>query len=155
VKGVPAEQAAEDSGAKGEAVTVPALVGDTVLTELQVDSAVRRFEESAGPEYPPSMLAKNLEGRALVTYIVDTTGLADTSSFQVIEATHADFAEAVRQALPRMRFHPAILGGTKVRQLVQQSFGFKIARPDSTPPPRKKPPGMSSSVLMGGARAPG
>jgi TonB family protein len=152
VKAAPVEQPAADSGGKGEAATVPALVGDTVLTELQVDSVVRRYEESASPEYPPAMLARNLEGRALVTYVVDTTGLADTASFRVLETTHPDFAEAVRQALPKMRFHPAILGGSKVRQLVQQSFGFKIARPDSTPPPEKKPPGMSSSVSTRGVR---
>jgi hypothetical protein len=61
---------------------------------------------------------------------------------QVVKATHPEFVQAVREAMPKMRFRPAILGGYKVRQLVQQNFSFKIQRPDSvlprlvkTPPP--------------------
>jgi hypothetical protein len=110
-------------------------LGDSVLTELQVDSTVRRFAESAAPEYPAALLAKNIEGNALVSFIVDTTGYADLTSFQVIEASHPEFAMAVRRALPDMRFRAAILANEKVRQLVQQNFVFQIQRPaDSVPP---------------------
>jgi hypothetical protein len=38
-----------------------------------------------------------------------------------------------------MRFEPARIGKTKVRQLVEQSFSFKITDPDTTAAKRRKP----------------
>jgi hypothetical protein len=38
----------------------------------------------------------------------------------------------VRDALPYMRFSPAKIGSHKVRQLVQQSFTFRITPPIAT-----------------------
>lgn len=112
-------------------------VYDTVATALDVDSAAR-VVESAAPAYPPALLAKNVEGKAVVQFVVDTLGRVDTVSFAVIEATHVEFAEAVRSVLPAMRFAPAVTASRKVRQLVQQPFLFRIlppsqaaAKPDS------------------------
>jgi TonB family protein len=110
---------------------------DTIATAVDVDS-VARVVESAVPAYPPALLAKNIEGRALVQFVVDTLGRVDIVSFAVIETTHEEFAEAVRAVLPAMRFAPATISSRKVRQLVQQPFLFKIlppsqaaAKPDS------------------------
>jgi len=121
-------------------IDLPTLMGDSVLTEIEVDSAVKRYDWSAAPDYPVTMLQQNIEGAAFVIYVVDTLGVADTSSFKVVRTTHDAFAEAVRLAMPKMRFRPAMLGGVKVRQLVQQNFTFKIQKPDSILPPIKKPP---------------
>lgn len=121
-------------------IDLPTLLGDSVLTEIEVDSAVKRYEWSGAPDYPITMLQQNIEGAAFVIYIVDTLGVADTTSFKVVRTTHDAFAEAVRAAMPKMRFRPAMLGGVKVRQLVQQNFTFKIQRPDSVLPPIAKPP---------------
>jgi TonB family protein len=100
---------------------------DSVFTELQVDSAVVRSQLSAAPAYPLDLLSKHVEGMAVVRYVVDTTGFADTESFTVVRATDPGFARAVRDALPYMRFSPAKIGTKKVRQLVEQPFTFKIA----------------------------
>lgn len=100
--------------------------GEEVMTVLEVDSAATRVDDGAAPPYPPAMLAKKLEGSVAVQYIVDTTGRADTTSFQVLDATHQDFAESVRRTLPHMRFRAAKMNETKVRQLVQQLFSFRI-----------------------------
>jgi len=121
-------------------IDLPTLLGDSVLTEIEVDSAVKRYEWSAAPDYPVAMLQQNIEGAAFVIYVVDTLGVADTTSFKVVRATHDAFAEAVRAAMPKMRFRPAMLSGMKVRQLVQQNFTFKIQKPDSVLPPITKPP---------------
>jgi len=121
-------------------IDLPAMLGDSVLTEIEVDSAVKRYEWSSAPSYPIEMLQQNIEGSAFVIYVVDTTGMADTTSLKIVDATHKAFGEAVREAMPKMRFRPAILGGVKVRQLVQQRFAFKIQRPDSVLPPITKPP---------------
>ena len=126
---------ASDSAGPAPSVGQMTVLGDSILTEVQVDSAVRRYPESAAPEYPAALLAKGTEGETLVSFIVDTTGYADLTSFKVIEATHPEFGMAVRRALPGMRFRAALLGGQKVRQLVQQNFMFRIQRPaDSVPP---------------------
>jgi outer membrane biosynthesis protein TonB len=100
---------------------------DSVFTEIQVDSTVVRSQLSAAPAYPLDLLAKHVEGMALVRYVVDTTGFADTESFTIIRASDPGFARAVREALPYMRFSPAKIGPKKVRQLVEQPFTFKIS----------------------------
>jgi TonB family protein len=111
---------------------VPAIGGtDTAFSVLEVDSAVSRHPWSAAPAYPAEMLKKKLEGSVFVRYVVDTTGFADPTSFEVLRSTHDDFTAAVRSALPDMRFNPARIGRRRVRQLVEQEFSFKIT-PDNT-----------------------
>ena len=108
---------------------VPNAIYDTVATAVDVDSMVTRFTDSAAPLYPTKLLELKIEGGAYVQFVVDTTGMVDTTSFRVISSTHPEFAESVREALPDMRFHPAILRSRKVRQLVEQPFMFKIVAP--------------------------
>lgn len=100
--------------------------GDSVMTVLQVDTAAARYDDSAAPPYPPSLLEKRVEGSVGVQYVVDTTGMADTSSVVILSATHPDFATSVRNTLPQMHFRAAVMNGRKVRQLVQQLFAFRI-----------------------------
>jgi TonB family protein len=111
---------------------LPAIAGDdSAFSILDVDSAVTRHPWSAAPSYPAEMLKKKLEGTVFVRYVVDTSGFADASSFEVLRSTHAEFTAAVRTALPDMRFNPARIGRRRVRQLVEQEFSFKIT-PDNT-----------------------
>jgi TonB family protein len=112
----------------------PEIRTDTIMTVLEVDTAAARYEDSAAPPYPESMLRRKLEGTVAVQYVVDTTGRADTASFVVLSTTHSDFAKSVRATLPAMRFRPAFMGARKVRQLVQQLFTFKI---DTLTPTKK------------------
>ena len=115
-----------DAAPKQEQAQAPIALGDSIMTEFMVDSAVVRYEDGAAPTYPESMLKRRIEGSVLVQYVVDTLGHADTATFRVISATHADFANAVKSTLPRMRFRPAIMANRLVPQLVQQPFAFKI-----------------------------
>jgi len=108
---------------------VPNAIFDSVATAVDVDSMVTRFTDSAAPMYPSKLLEMKIEGGAYVQFVVDTTGMVDTLSFRVISSTHPEFAQSVREALPGMRFHPAILRSRKVRQLVEQPFMFKIIAP--------------------------
>jgi TonB family protein len=118
----------------------PIALGDSIMTELQVDSVVVRYENSAAPPYPETMLRRRVEGMVLVQYVVDTTGRADTATFRVISATHADFARAVKNTLPLMRFRPAIMANRRVPQLVQQPFAFRILDTTSVIRAVRKPP---------------
>ena len=119
--------------------SVPNAVYDTIATAVDVDSMVTRFADSAAPMYPPKLLEMKVEGGAYVQFVVDTLGLADTLSFRVISATHPEFAQSVRDALPGMRFHPAILRSKKVPQLVEQPFMFKIVPPATKQTTSAKP----------------
>jgi TonB family protein len=134
---LPEGKAAEtDAAAKTQEAQPPIALGDSIMTEYMVDSAVVRYEDGAAPSYPESMLRRRIEGSVIVQYVVDTLGHADTLTFRVISATHADFARAVKTTLPQMRFRPAIMANRLVPQLVQQPFAFRIQ--DSTV--RAKPP---------------
>jgi protein TonB len=105
----------------------PTLGGaDSVFTQLEVDSTVSRYPGSAAPAYPVEMLKQGLQGSVVTQYVVDTSGFADTTSLKILSTTQAQFADAVRAALPYMRFFPAKVGAKKVRQLVEQEFSFKI-----------------------------
>lgn len=95
---------------------------------FEVEKPVVPAPNSAAPVYPDILRQAGVEGEALVSFVVDTTGRVDLSSVQVVRASHALFAAAVRNALPRMRFIAAEIGDRKVRQLVQQPFTFAIAK---------------------------
>jgi protein TonB len=105
------------------------------FTMVSVDSVAERDPRSAAPEYPPQMLAQNIEGSAVFRFVIDSTGLVDLATVREISATRKEFADAVRAAMPRMRFRPAMRNLIYVRQLVEQPFAFRIV---SAPPP---PPG--------------
>ena len=124
--------------------TVAAPDEQRVLSEVEVDSVAERDPTSEGPAYPPQLLAKNIEGAALVQFVVDPTGHPDVASFHVIAATDSAFARAVRQSMLHMRFRPAKLAGRPVPQLVEQNFIFKIAKP-----PRLYPASIDNSNISG------
>ena len=120
-----------------DSVTAPPVIGepeaDSAFTILEVDSAVVRSQSSAAPAYPLDLLTKKVQGSVNARYVVDTTGFADTTSFEVLAATNEGFVRAVRDALPYMRFTSAKIGTRKVRQIVEQSFTFKITPPTPIP----------------------
>ena len=100
---------------------------DSVFLVIDVDSAARRYPGSAAPAYPPRMLDQKMSGFVRAEWVVQPDGYADTSTLRIVESTHDDFAQAVRDALPFMRFSPAKIGRRTVSQLVQQEFTFRIA----------------------------
>lgn len=119
------------SGARGKLPIGPGnQLTDTTFSILQVDSAVQRFESSAAPVYPPELLASGTEGVVYATFIVDTSGMVDTMSIRLLTSPHPRFSESVHQALTLMRFRPAMRGGHKVRQLVEQHFRFTVTPPE-------------------------
>jgi len=100
--------------------------GGRVYIESEMGRPVRRDPASAAPAYPDFLQKEGIEGTVAVEYVVDTTGLADSASLRILRTTHPAFAEAVRAALPGMRFEPGEVGGQLVRQLVTQEFRFII-----------------------------
>ncbi len=77
------------------------------------------------PVYPPSLKSTNIEGQVVAQFIVDENGMVDMATFKVLKATDALFVESLRTALPGFRYSPAMIGGRRVKQLVQQAFQFR------------------------------
>jgi periplasmic protein TonB len=101
---------------------------DQAYFEFQVEKPVVSAPGSGQPSYPDMLRSAGVEGEVLAQFVVDTTGRAEPGSFKVLKTSHELFAQAVKNALPRMRFLPAEIGGRKVKQLVQQPFNFALNR---------------------------
>lgn len=121
--------AAEDAEAAGSTAN-----DEEIYMESQVEDPAAYDELSAAPHYPDSLRRQNIEGLAIVEFVVDSRGRADTLTFRVLEASHRDFGLAVREALPRMRFSPATVNGLPVQQFVQIPFIFRIRTAADTLP---------------------
>jgi protein TonB len=112
--------------AKGVEGGTGPVISDQPYFDFQVEKAAAAIPGSGAPSYPEMLKSSGVEGEALVQFVVDTTGRAEVGSFKVLRASHEAFGQAVRAALPRMRFLPAEIGGRKVRMLVQQPFAFAL-----------------------------
>jgi TonB family protein len=99
-----------------------------LFTADQVD-AVARTDSSVTirPSYPDSLFRERVTGQVLVEFVVDTSGIVVVESISAISTSHALFTDAVRRALQNARFHPAVLAGRRVRQLVQLPVKFEMA----------------------------
>lgn len=92
--------------------------------------------KSQMPRYPAALEAQRKGGMVFTQFVVDTTGAVDLSSVKVVDSSDPAFTTAVREALPTMHFHPAVVGGRPVRQLVEMPFTFLV------------PPGESNSSCV-------
>lgn len=124
-----ARQSGAPSGARGELPFGPVqpFVPDTAFSIIEVDEMVERYDGSAAPVYPRDLLALGAQGMVHTIYVVDTTGRVDTTSIKVVESDDPRFTASVIDALGLMRFRPARRAGKTVRQMVEQSFRFRIA----------------------------
>ena len=105
----------------------------TPYFEFQVTQAVRQIPGTGNLRYPDTLRMANVEGEVLAQFVVDANGQFEPGSFKVLRSSHRMFTHAVEVAMPNMRFTPAELRGTRVRQLVQQPFTFSLSRSDSPP----------------------
>ncbi|XXQ53647.1 energy transducer TonB [Xenophilus aerolatus] len=76
------------------------------------------------PRYPVALRESGVEGRVVASFVVDADGRARDVEAQ---ASHAAFAQEVREVLPRWRFQPARdAAGQPVAAAVRQVFRFRI-----------------------------
>ena len=84
-----------------------------------------------------------VSGQAILRFVVDTLGRAELSTVEVGPGSEAALARALRRALPRYRFLPAVgPAGGPVRQVVEWSavarelnWGYDVQLRLSTDPP--------------------
>jgi protein TonB len=114
-------------GTPGGTGTGPALDTSQPFREHQVEIAVSPLG-NVSPVYPSSLRESGVEGQVVLEFVVNENGRVDMSSVKIIESSHALFTSSVRTALQKMRFSPAKVGGTSVKQYVRQPFTFKLER---------------------------
>ena len=102
---------------------------EKAYSEIEVDSTVSLDPSAEGPQYPPALLEAGVEGVVYARFVVDSIGQVDTISLVVLDAPDPAFVAAVRTALVKMKYRPAILRGRAVSQLVEQPFVFRIRSP--------------------------
>ena len=93
--------------------------------EFQVEKAVEKIGGDA-PTYPESLKSAGVEGQVLAQFVVNESGRYEAGTLKILNSSNSAFTAAVKDALPRMRFSAAQIGGKKVQQLVQMPFQFHI-----------------------------
>lgn len=101
---------------------------DQPYFEFQVEKQVQQIPGTGNLRYPDMLRAANVEGEVLAQFVVDANGRYEEGTFKVLKSSHEAFTQAVRNALPNMRFYAAEVGGKKVKQLVQQPFTFSLSK---------------------------
>jgi protein TonB len=94
----------------------------------QVERQVTLAPGSAPPRYPEILRSSGVEGQVTAVFVVDESGRAEQESIRFLRSDNRLFEDAVKDALRRMRFIPAEVGGRKVRQLVQMPFVFTLSK---------------------------
>ncbi len=102
--------------------------GDTIYFEFQVEKPAAMRRGTIHMVYPQMLRMAQVEGTVLASFVVDEQGVADVSTFKVLRSDHQLFTNAVRTALSNFLYVPAEIKGQRVKQLVQQSFQFSLAR---------------------------
>lgn len=119
---------AGESVSSGYENNAPAIQpGKVAYDSREVDRQVAAVAGIA-PEYPASLRAAGIEGEVRAQFVVDESGRAEIGSLRILSSTNELFAEAVKRALPKMKFIPARIGSRAVAQMVQQAFVFRLDR---------------------------
>ena len=95
--------------------------------EFQVEKPVEKIGGEA-PTYPSSLKDSGVEGQVLAQFVVNESGRYEGGSLKILSSSNPEFTAAVKDALPRMRFSAAQIGGKKVQQLVQMPFQFHLQK---------------------------
>ena len=93
--------------------------------EFQVEKTAA-LTGGATPEYPESLRSMGVRGQVIAQFVVGENGRYEPGTLKILDASNQAFADAVKKALPGMRFSPAQIGGQKVKQLVQMPFQFQL-----------------------------
>jgi protein TonB len=115
------------SASFGAGTTIPEGTYATFRAD-QVEKQVSLLPGSAPPTYPEVLRVAGREGRVVAQFVVDEKGRVEENTIKLVRSENVLFDEAVRSALPGMRFAPAEIGGRKVRQLVEMPFVFALSR---------------------------
>lgn len=113
-------------------VTVPMF---TVAAPREKRVRVRRWPPQ---DYPQRLRELGIEGDVMMSFVVDTMGHADVLTIHDVSPLHSwetraafldfhrEFVATAREMIMQARYTPQEAGGCKVRQVVQQPFGWRM-----------------------------
>ncbi|HKC48138.1 MAG TPA: energy transducer TonB [Gemmatimonadales bacterium] len=78
------------------------------------------------PVYPPLLRAAGVQGRVIVSAVVDTLGQAENGSVRIVLSDNPGFDGAALATVRAARFRPARIYGRAVRVLVQLPVVFRL-----------------------------
>lgn len=96
--------------------------------DFQVDRPARFAKTAATLPRPDASLAERppySADFALVQFVVDTTGVPAERTLKILMRPSGLSVDAIKAALPRWRYTPAVARGCKVSQLVQTPLKWK------------------------------
>lgn len=107
-------------GGVEEAVDASLVSEQPVLqNKLEVEQVLKRL-------YPRRLNHRNIQGDAVVSFVIDTDGRVDPLSVRIVSTTHPGFAEATVEGAKRLRFRPARLGGRTVRVRAELPIRWRL-----------------------------
>ena len=99
------------------------------LVDLKSEKPAKQIPGTGNIRYPDSLRAANVMGEVVAQFVVNADGRIEPGTFKVLKSSHPLFTEAVRNALPDMRFESAVVNGRAVRQLMQLPYTFSLSSP--------------------------
>ena len=110
-----------DRGAAAPAARAPQVRTDSVMRAVPAGTIV--------PTYPNALRKANIEGKVIASFVVRADGTPDMRTLAIEMADHQAFVTSVREALPRMRFKPAVgKDGVPIASPMRMPFEFKLSR---------------------------
>lgn len=119
---------ASDSERAFRAPLVPRDLSQLAALRAETDTTeIPRLLPGRGiPRYPDRHRATRTAGLVVVGYAVSALGAVDEKSLVILEATHPEFAAAVRAALPKARFRPAQSATGPICVFQATGFEFRV-----------------------------
>ena len=114
-------------GALPASASRPVAVGLTRVARYRLDEPARPIGRTQRVLYPRLGRQALASDSVALEFIVGEDGKAEVDRAVLVSAEYVEFATAVVEALPRMRFEPARVGDCRLRSIVRQSFVFRIA----------------------------
>lgn len=97
--------------------------------DCDVDRVARlRSDGRVSYTLPESLRSDWICENVLMVFVVDTSGIPDLRTVRVEAATRPEWATAVLESLPTVRYRPALLDGRPVRQVVRYTRSALIPK---------------------------
>jgi outer membrane biosynthesis protein TonB len=78
--------------------------------------------------YPDIALRNHIKDSTLMPFVIGADGRVTPGTVVVVRSIYRDFARAILEAMPDMRFHAATIGGCPVASLNWLPFAFTMHR---------------------------
>jgi TonB family protein len=97
---------------------------DEVYNLRDLDQKPEPKRPQAPPVYPFDLKRKEIQGKAMVQFVIDTKG--KVRDVEIIEASHAAFGRAAVDAVSQWKFTPGIKDGKPVNTRMRIPVNFNL-----------------------------